>query len=54
LKTTNIDCSLAIQNIIDTMLKLEEERDKVREKFDARHKIVKHWFDKHALDDKGF
>jgi hypothetical protein len=39
--------SSVIQQRIDTLLMLEEEREKAKSKFLAHQQIVKRWFDKH-------
>jgi hypothetical protein len=39
--------SSAMQQKINTLLMLEEEREKAKSKFLAHQQIVKRWFDKH-------
>ena len=39
---------------IDTLLKLEEERQKTREKFAIHQSRIKKWFDKKSAGDKKF
>jgi hypothetical protein len=46
--------SSVIQQRIDTMLMLEEERETVKSKFLAHQQIVKRWFDKHKAKEKNF
>jgi hypothetical protein len=46
--------SSVIQQRIDTMLILEEEREKAKSKFPAHQQIVKIWFDKHKAKEKLF
>jgi hypothetical protein len=46
--------SSVIQEIINTLLMLEEERDKENSKFIAHQQIVKMWFDKHKAKEKNF
>ena len=43
-----------LQNRINTLLKLEEERNKVKEKFHIHQQRIKRWFDKHVVGDKQF
>ena len=43
-----------LQNQIDTLLKLKEERDKEKEKFHVHQQRIKRWFDKHVVGDKQF
>jgi len=43
-----------IQQRIDILLILEEEREKYKSKFIAHQQIVKRWFDKHKAKDKIF
>ena len=45
---------MAIQHRIDTLLMLEEEREKAKSKFLAHQQIVKRWFDKHKAKEKNF
>jgi hypothetical protein len=46
--------SSVIQQRIDTLLMLEEEREKEKSKFIAHQQIVKRWFDKHKAKEKNF
>jgi len=46
--------SSVIQQRIDTLLMLEEERQKAKSKFLAHQQIVKRWFDKHKAKEKNF
>jgi hypothetical protein len=46
--------SSAMQQRIDTLLMLEEEREKAKSKFLAHQQIVKRWFDKHKAKEKIF
>jgi hypothetical protein len=39
--------SSALQQRIDTLLMLDEEREKAKVKFTAHQQVVKRWFDKH-------
>ena len=43
-----------LQTQIDTLLKLKEERNKVKEKFHIHQQRIKRWFDKHVVGDKQF
>ena len=43
-----------IQNRIDALLKLKEERNKYKEKFHVHQQRIKRWFDKHVASDKHF
>jgi hypothetical protein len=43
-----------MQQRINTLLMLEEEREKVKSKFLAHQQIVKRWFDKHKAKEKNF
>jgi hypothetical protein len=51
---SNEEPSLAIQQRINTLLMLEEEREKDKSKFLAHQQIVKRWFDKHKAKEKNF
>ena len=51
---SNQEPSLAMQQRINTLLMLEEEREKAKSKFLAHPKIVKIWFDKHKAKEKNF
>ena len=44
----------ALQTGIDTLLKLEDERQKTREKFTIHQSRIKKWFDKKSAGDKKF
>jgi hypothetical protein len=46
--------SSVIQQRIDTLLMLEEEREKDKSKFISHQQIVKRWFDKHKAKEKNF
>jgi hypothetical protein len=46
--------SSVIQQRIDTLLMLEEEREKAKSKFLSHQQIVKRWFDKHKAKEKNF
>jgi hypothetical protein len=46
--------SPVIQQRIDTLLMLEEEREKEKSKFITHQQMVKRWFDKHKAKDKNF
>jgi hypothetical protein len=43
-----------MQQRIDTLLMLEEERERDRNKFTAHQQLVKRWFEKHKSGDKNF
>jgi hypothetical protein len=43
-----------MQQRINTLLMLEEEREKAKSKFLAHQQIVKQWFDKHKAKEKSF
>ena len=43
-----------LQTQIDTLLKLKEERNKVKENFHIHQQRIKRWFDKHVAGDKQF
>jgi hypothetical protein len=43
-----------MQQRIDTLLILDEEREKAKSKFLAHQQIVKRWFDKHKAKEKIF
>jgi hypothetical protein len=43
-----------MQQRIDTLLILEEERETVKRKFVEHQQLVKKWFDKHKTKDKRF
>ena len=43
-----------MQTRIDTLLKLEEERQKTREKFTIHQSRIKRWFDKKSIGGKFF
>jgi hypothetical protein len=43
-----------MQQIIDTLLKKEEERDKPKHKFHEHQQSITLWFDKHVVNDKDF
>jgi hypothetical protein len=51
---SNGEPSSIIQKIINTLLMLEEEREKANSKFLADQQIVKRWFDKHKAKEKYF
>jgi hypothetical protein len=44
----------SMQQCIDTLLMVEEERERDRNKFAAHQQLVKRWFDKHKSRDKNF
>jgi hypothetical protein len=44
---SNEEPSSAMHQMINTLLMLEEEREKAKSKFLAHQQIVKRWFDKH-------
>jgi hypothetical protein len=44
--------SSALQQRIDTLLMLDEEREKDKVKFTAHQQVVKIWFDKHKAKEK--
>jgi hypothetical protein len=46
--------SSVIQQRIDTLLMLEEERENAKSNFMAHQQIVKIWFDKHKAKEKNF
>jgi hypothetical protein len=46
--------SSVIQQRIDILLMLEEEREKAKSNFIAHQQIVKRWFDKHKAKEKNF
>ena len=46
--------SNVLQTRIDTLVKLKEERIKVKEKFHTHQQRIKRWFDKHVVGDKQF
>lgn len=41
-----------LENRIDTLLKLKEERNKEKEKFHVHQQRIKTWFDKHVVGEK--
>ena len=43
-----------LQQRIDTLLMLDEEREKYKVKFTIHHQVVKIWFDKHNATGKNF
>jgi hypothetical protein len=43
-----------MQEHIEELLKLEEERDKSKQTFSEHQKIIKKWFDKHSVNNKNF
>jgi hypothetical protein len=43
-----------MQHIFDTLLKLEEEREKYKRKLEQHQEVVKHWFDKSSIGNKNF
>jgi hypothetical protein len=51
---SNEEPSLAMQHRFETLLMLEEQREKARSKFLAHQQIVKRWFDKHKDKEKNF
>jgi hypothetical protein len=51
---SNEEPSSAMQQRINTLLMLEEEREKAKSKFLAHQQIVKRWFDKHKAKEKNF
>jgi hypothetical protein len=51
---SNEEPSLAMQQRIDALLMLEEQREKARSKFLAHQQIVKQWFDKHKAKENKF
>jgi hypothetical protein len=51
---SNEEPSSAMQQRVNTLLMLEEEREKAKSKFLAHQQIVKHWFDKHKAKEKSF
>jgi hypothetical protein len=46
--------SSTLQQRIDTLLMLDEEREKDKVKFTAHQQVVKRWFDKHKAKEKNF
>ena len=44
--------SSPLQQMIDSLLKLEEDRDKAKNKFYQHQQLVKKWFDKRSSLDK--
>jgi hypothetical protein len=46
--------SSALQQRIDTLLMLDEEREKDKVTFTAHQQVVKIWFDKHKAKEKKF
>jgi hypothetical protein len=51
---SNEEPSLTMQQRINTLLMLEEEREKAKSKFLAHQQIVKIWFDKNKAKEKNF
>ena len=51
---SNEEPSSSMQQIINTLLMLEEEREKAKSKFLAHQQIVKIWFDKHKDKENNF
>jgi hypothetical protein len=51
---SNEEPSSAMQQIINTLLMLEEEREKEKSKLLSHQQIVKRWFDKHKAKEKNF
>jgi hypothetical protein len=51
-RDSNEEPSSAMQQRINTLLMLEEEREKDKSKFLAHQQIVKRWFDKHKAKEK--
>jgi hypothetical protein len=51
---SNEEPSLTMKQRINTLLMLEEEREKAKSKFLAHQQIVKRWFDKHKAKQKNF
>jgi hypothetical protein len=51
---SNDDKSSTMKKIINTLLMLEEERERVKSKFLSHQQIVKRWFDKHKAKEKNF
>jgi hypothetical protein len=43
-----------LQTRMDTLVKLKEERIKVKEYFHMHQQRIKRWFDKHVVGDKQF
>jgi hypothetical protein len=43
-----------MQQTINTLIMLEEEREKAKSKFLAHQHVVKRWFDKHKDKEKNF
>jgi hypothetical protein len=43
-----------MQHILNTLLKLEEEREKTKRNLDQHQELVKHWFDKISVNSKDF
>jgi hypothetical protein len=46
--------SSVMQQRIDTLLMIEEEREKAKSKFISHQQIVKRWFDKHKAKENNF
>jgi hypothetical protein len=46
--------SYSLQQIIDTLPMLDEEREKDKVKFTTHQHVLKIWFDKHKAKDKNF
>jgi hypothetical protein len=51
---SNDDESSTMQQRINTLIMLEEEREKAKYKFLSHREIVKRWFDKHKAKEKNF
>jgi hypothetical protein len=51
---SNEEPSSAMQQRIETLLMMEEQREKARSKFLDNQQIVKRWFDKHKAKEKNF
>jgi hypothetical protein len=51
---SNDDKSSTIQQRINTLLMLEEERERAKSKFLSHQQIVKRWFDKHKAKENNF
>jgi hypothetical protein len=43
-----------MQERIEELLKLEEERDRAKQTFTKHQRIIKKWFDKHSISNKNF
>jgi hypothetical protein len=53
-QSSNEYVCLVMQRKINTLLKLEDEREKIKHEFHECKKLLKCWFDKHFVNNKDF